>query len=72
MIMLDSRASGGRAGCDFAGVWCLVDVFPAGFAVAGALCPFWPKLALISRLVHSRLSAEVNSVLFGIAISKKK
>lgn len=43
MIMLILAPLVGVLGC-FAGVWCLADLSPAGFVVAGALCLFWSWL----------------------------
>ena len=51
------------------GAWLIYP--PAGFVVAGALCLFWSWLWRVILTVHSRLSAEVNSVLFGIISTKK-
>lgn len=51
------------------GAWLIYP--PAGFVVAGALCLFWSWLGRDISTVHSRLSAEVNSVLFGIISTKK-
>ena len=51
------------------GAWLIYP--PAGFVVAGALCLFCRGWWRDISTVHSRLSAEVNSVLFGIISTKK-
>lgn len=61
----------GMLGALFAGVWCTADLSPAGLLLPGCCAcsgrGWWRDIST----VHSRLSAEVNSVLFGIISTKK-
>ena len=55
----------------FAGVWCPADLSPVGLLLPGCCAcsgrGWWRDIST----VHSSLSAEVNSVLFGIISTKK-
>lgn len=70
MIMLILAPLVGVLGC-FAGVWCWL-IYPRRGLLLPGRCAcsgrgWWRDIST----VHSRLSAEVNSVLFGIISTKK-
>ncbi len=72
MIMLILAPLVGVLGALFAGVWCPADLSPRRGLLLPGRCAcsgrgWWRDIST----VHSRLSAEVNSVLFGIISTKK-